>query len=295
MTRTPLEVTTADGFLLRGDLLLPEGEPRAAAILTHAMWVDRRTLDRPRGAGLASALVARGIACMVMDLRGHGQSRPLPREGARFGYDAYVRGDALALFRAARARFPGLGLAHVGHSLGAHTALIAAGLEPVLAPDAFVCLGANQWLPQLEPKAVRRLEKGAILSAWAAFTAPRGHFDAKPLGLGSSGVPWPYVRDTLRHYLTGHYGSAPGKDDYMNALGRVRAPVFAVLSQGDARMANPEAGARFLALLGSTDRVLRVITREEMDPPPDHIGLVLDPRMRPVFEECAHFLGSRLC
>jgi len=289
-----LEARTADGVTLRGELYLPQGEPKAAALLTHAMWVDRRTLDRPHGAGLASVLTARGIACLSFDLRGHGESRPWPREGARFGYDAYVLGDAPALVRAARARFPKLGLAHVGHSLGAHTALVAAGLDPGCAPDAFVCLGANQWLPQLEPSFARRLEKGAILSAWAAFSAPRGHFDARPLRLGSSGVPWAYVRDVLRHYVTGRYRSADGTYDYLAALGRVRAPVLAVLSQGDTLMAHPDAGARFLQLVGSRDRTLRVITAAELNPAPNHMQLVIDPRMAPVFEECADFILKRL-
>jgi len=289
-----LQVTTHDGFTLRGELRLPAQAPKAVALLTHAMWVDRRTLDRPRGAGLMSVLSARGIACLSFDLRGHGESRPWPREGARFGYDAYVLGDAPALLRAARERFPQLGLAHVGHSLGAHTTLVAAGLKPDLAPDAFVCLAANQWLPQLEPRLLRRVQKGAILSAWAAFTAPRGHFDAKPLRLGSSGVPWPYVRDALTHYLTGHYRSADGTRDYLAALRRVHAPVLAVLSEGDALMANVDAGARFLRLLGSTDRTLRVVTEAEMSPPPNHMGLVIDPRMAPVFDECADFILNRL-
>lgn len=284
-----LEVRTEDGFVLRGELRMPEGAPCAVALMTHAMWVDRRTLDRPRGQGLASAFVQHGIACMLFDLRGHGESRPWPREGARFGYDAYVLGDAPALFRAARARFPHLPMALVGHSLGAHTALVAAGLNPDLAPDAFVCLAANQWLPQLEPNLLRRLQKGAILAGWAMFTAPRGHFDAKPLKLGSSGVPWPYVRDALRHYATGRYGSADGKHDYLDALRHVHAPVMAVLSQGDALMANPEAGARYVHLLGIGDHTVRVVLPKEMSPPPDHMGLLIDPRMRPVFAECAQF------
>lgn len=289
-----LEVETDDGFILRGELYEARDGPRAAALLTHAMWVDRRTLDRPRGEGLASVLARRGVSCLVFDLRGHGESRPWPREGARFGYDAYVRFDAPALLRYARRRFPTLPLAHVGHSLGAHTALIASGLYPEVCPDGFVCLGANQWLPQLEPNLGRRLTKGAILAGWAAFTFPRGHFDAKPLKLGSSGVPWPYVRETLGHYLTGRYGSADGALDYLEALGRVRVPLLSVSSEGDRLMANPEASAAYARLVGSRDRSLRIIRRCELSPPPDHMGLVIDPRMRPIFEECADFiLGLR--
>src|SRR5262249_39387231 len=73
--RSPLAIDTDDGRCLRAELLLPE-RPRAAAVLAHAMMVNRRTMDRPSGSGLASTLATHGLAVMNIDLRGHGESSP---------------------------------------------------------------------------------------------------------------------------------------------------------------------------------------------------------------------------
>lgn len=53
----PVTLLTTDGALLRGELLLPAGDPpRVVAALSHAMMVDRRTLDvSGRAAGRLAA------------------------------------------------------------------------------------------------------------------------------------------------------------------------------------------------------------------------------------------------
>lgn len=288
-----IEAITEDGYRLRGDLREPAGERRAVAVVGHAMWVDRRTLDRPAGAGLVSTLVEHGVACLVFDLRGHGESRPLPREGARFGYDAYVLGDAPALVAAARARFGGEHVTLVGHSLAGHTGLIAAGLCPERGPDAAVGLAAGCWMPRLEANARRRRQKLLGFLGWAAATAPFGHFDAKRYGLGSSGVPWGYVRDNLAVFLRDRLASADGVLDYEEALGNVRIPVLSVASVGDDLMAHPEAVEAFFRLLGTDDLTLRVVTERELWPAPDHMGLAVDARCRPVWREIAKWIVAK--
>jgi predicted alpha/beta hydrolase len=285
----PIETRTADGWRLRGDLHRPSGPPRAVAVLGHAMWVDRRTLDRPAGQGLASTLCARGLAVLSFDLRGHGESGPLPRDGAAFSYDDFVREDVPAVVAAARARYPGLPVTVVGHSLTGHAAMIACGRDPSRAPDAVVGLAANLWLPRFTATALRRQQKLASLLLWAAVSAPLGWFDARRFRLGSGGVPWAYVRQYLRCYRSDRLDSEDGRDDYLAALARVERPVLSIASEGDRLLAHPDDTARFLASMPRARVTRRVVTAADVSPPPDHMGLVLAPDCRPLWEEAADF------
>ncbi len=66
---TAVSVRCDDGWILRGQRM---PGPGPVVVCGHAMMVDRRTLDRPRGAGLASALAEAGLDVVMMDARGHG-------------------------------------------------------------------------------------------------------------------------------------------------------------------------------------------------------------------------------
>src|SRR5690349_3080658 len=94
--REPFAVACADGWVLHGEVVVG-APPVAVAVVSHAMMVDRRTLDRPRGRGLVSSLAAGGIACVVADLRGHGNSGPRAGEGGDWSYDDLVELDVPTL------------------------------------------------------------------------------------------------------------------------------------------------------------------------------------------------------
>ena len=288
--RRAIEAQTDDGWVLRGELVQPDGRPVvAAAALGHAMMVDRRTMDR-RGAGVATTLAEHGIAALNFDLRGHGESGPSAREGGSFSYDAFVRFDVPAIVREARLAFPDLPVALVGHSLAGHAAMISAGLLPDRAPDGIVGFAPNLWLPRFEPRPTLRVLKGAILGAWATVTAPRGWFDPRTVKMGTSEIPWPYVWQFARNYLGGRLRSLDGRDDYVAALGRAELPVLGISSRGDRLLANPESVAAFLAAMKRARVSHRVIGDRDVSPPPDHMELVLEPRVRPIWIECADFI-----
>jgi predicted alpha/beta hydrolase len=289
ITPHPIEAITDDGWTLRGDLL-PVDQPRAAAVLGHAMMTDRRTMDRPRGGGLASTLQGLGVASINFDARGHGDSGPGALDGGRWSYDDVVRCDVPAMVAEARRRFPGIPLTLVGHSLVGHAALIHAGLDPQAAPDAIVSLAGNLWRPSLEPRLKLKLLKGATLAAWAAVTRVMGSFDTRRFKLGTAAEPWPYVEQFLMMYLRDRLASPDGQIDYTAALRRARLPVLAVSSEGDRLLANPGAVGRFLAVMERAEVEHRVLRGAAA---PDHMGLVTRRASRPLWKEIGRWILGR--
>lgn len=286
----PFSARTGDGVTLRGSLLVPE-RPRAVVVALHAMMVNRRTMDRPAGEGLVSALAAQGLAVANVDFRAHGESVPRVSEGGEATYDDLVLHDIPAALSAARAVFPGLPLAVVGHSLGGHTTLIASGLLPHRAPDALVMIAANLWLPRTEPSALRRMRKRAMLGAFSAVTRVLGRFDAPRLGLGTEAESAAYVEQFARFWRDDALVSRDGSIDYDAALARAELPVLAVASEGDTVLAHPEAMAAFVGLAGRARVTHRVVRRGELGGrAPDHMGLVTWSACRPVWDEIARWI-----
>lgn len=255
-------------------------------LLGHAMMVDRRTMDRPRGSGLATTLARQGMDVLNVDLRGHGESGPSARDGGRFAYDDFVRLDVPALVAFARSLEPKLPVVVVGHSLMGHAAILSSGLAPSHAPDAIVALGANLWTRKLEPRRAIRWMKGGALVAWAGATLATQRMPRRGLSLGSETEPWPYVRQFLRMYFRNHIASADGAIDYETAMGRVGIPVLSIASAGDRWLAHPDAVDAFMALLPPGR-----VEHRRVDGL-DHMGLVTSAEARPVWNEIAQWIQT---
>ncbi|MCS6798403.1 MAG: alpha/beta fold hydrolase [Myxococcota bacterium] len=289
LLRAPFKTRTDDGWTLRGERIEPLA-PRAVAVVAHAMMADRRTLDRPPGDGLVTEIARAGALVLCVDLRGHGESGPRAEEGARYRYDDFVERDLPALLLAGReiACARGLPLALVGHSLSAHAGLIAAGLWPRHAPDRIAAIAGTMWLPRFAPDLGHRIAEGALLGAWWLASLPRRRFAARRLRLGSADEPLSYVQGFVRAWWRDALCSADGARDYLAALGRVRVPVLAVASEGDRLLAPPAKVRRFCATIPHLH--MRVVRRDEIDPPPGHMELVTDARCRPLWREIARFV-----
>ena len=284
--RSPFRALTDDGVLLCGEWIVPP-DPVGVAVTLHAMMVNRRTMDRPAGGGLASALAARGLAVANVDFRGHGESA---MEGAPT-YDDFVVHDIPAVVAAARAPFPGLRVAIVGHSLGGHTTLLLAGLLPHRAPDALVMLASNLWLRRTEPSALRRAQKGAALAVWLAVARTFGSFDAPRFRFGSERASLALVEQFHTFFATDALRSRDGTIDYDAALGRAALPVLSISSEGDSLLAHPAAARAFAELAPRAHCTHRVIRHGELGgPAPDHMGLVTSPASRPVWDDVARWL-----
>lgn len=280
-------LTTEDGWTLRGERLVNDGA-KAVAVLGHAMMVDRRTLDRPAGAGLASTLAAAGIDVTWIDSRGHGESGPRAEEGGRWSYDDVVRYDVPALVAHGRAIAGGRPVFVVGHSLIGHAAMIAAGLFPEGAPDGVVAFAPNLWSRHLEPSIAVRAVKAGALGAWHAVTRIGGFFDTARFGLGRDALAEPYVRQFRAMWSEDRL--AGGGDDYEAALGRVAIDVLAFSSANDKLFGRVASVERFVGLLPE-GRVEHVIL--EGPEAPDHMGFVTDERSRPQWEKTARWILDR--
>ncbi len=275
----------AAGWRLAVEAFEAPEEVVGVALCGHAMMCDRRTLDRPRGRGLASALAAAGLQVYSFDARGHGGSGPKAAQGGRWTYQDYIERDLPAVVDWVRARHPGLRLGVVGHSLIGHAALLWLGAQPQAPVDAVVALAPNMWARQFERSRLRWLQKRGLMEAWWAISRARGYFPTRRLGMGTDDEALSYVLSLVETVRSGRCEAADGAD-YFATMDRVRAPVLALVGAEDRLLCHEDAARRFLAPIG--DLELRMV------PGADHMGLVLDEGCRPAWEAAAQWLRARL-
>jgi predicted alpha/beta hydrolase len=292
-----LGVTAADGWPLSIEHRRAVGPERGVVLLGHAMMANRRSLDRPRGRGLASTLRAAGLATYALDVRGHGKSGPGAGEGGDWSYDDVVLQDLPAAIGFVRERHPAAPLAVLGHSLVGHATLALLGQRPELcsAVDAVVSVAANVWIPQDEPSGAYRLGKWLFLAGMGLAAWPLGRFPARALGIGSDDEAPSYVEQFQVLRSSGRWLSLDGWTDYLEGLHRVRVPVLAVVGRGDRLLCRPECSRRFHRHLTGA-RVWHWTAGRGAHGllyDPDHMQIVTDARSAPVWEEVAGWLIER--
>ncbi|MCA9522527.1 MAG: alpha/beta fold hydrolase, partial [Myxococcales bacterium] len=277
---------SVDGYTVGIDQYDGPGEPVGVAIVGHAMMADRRSVERPRGAGLCSTLAGAGFRVYAFDCRGRGDERDRVAQGASWGYDEIVERDIPQVVEWVRQREPSRPLAFVGHSLTAHAGLYwAAGLGSDAPIRAFVAFACNLWNVHDEPSALHWAAKRALLEAWGAVARGVGYFPARRLGIGSSDEPLSYVLDLLRFARTGRIRARSGMD-YTASLQRLSVPVLAFCGTADRLYCRCESARRFLAPIA--DAVLLEI------PEVDHMGVIGDRRARHAWRFTAEWLRERM-
>ena len=295
LNRTSQRVRANDGWEL--DLLrVPaEGTAKGAALLAHAMMVDRRSMDRPSGGGFASHLARAGWDVYLLDVRGHGASGPRAEEGGRWTYDDIVQRDLPAAVAAVRERQEKGPVVVVGHSLCGHASPAAdgCGFYP-RPPDAHVLLSANMWLPRLEPSWWRRRKK-AFTTWLASFLALSfGRFPSRLIRMGPADEPRVYMEDIRRFWREDRWGSQDGQHDYLEGMQRVAGPVLSLVGAGDKLLAHPAGAANWACYLGPEKVDFRVLHRGSygLEFDPDHMSLVTDLRARPAWDEVLRWMNS---
>lgn len=288
-----MKVEAADGWVLDVRRLPAEGPRRGVAVLGHAMMVDRRSLDRPAGEGFASLLAQRGWEVLLADVRGHGASGPTPAEGGAWSYDDLVRLDLPALVDAARAACPGDFVWLVGHSLCGHVSAAAAGSGAYARPpDGHVLLAANVWMPRLDRSRRRRALRSLNVAAFDLARRLVGHVPARRLGVGPADEAGPYAADLVRMWRRDRWGSADGRFDYLEGLSRIRGPVLNVVGRGDRLLAHAVGARAWTDRIPGAEFWLAGRGAHGLAFDPDHMGLVTDPRARPLWAEVADWMQA---
>lgn len=267
------------------------GAARGVVVGFHAMMTNRRTLDRPAGGGLASALTAAGWHVYLADLRGHGRSGPGAHEGGSWTYDDLVRLDIPAVCAEIARRHPALPRVGLGHSLGGHGLLAAAGRGQGLGLVAVVTLATNVWTPAWSRSAGEVAFRRALMWSWTLLSAPFGRFPSRKLRYGSDDEALPYVHQIRRVMSSGRWAGLDG-EDYGAGLARIRLPVLAIVSDGDTWMCPPACARVFHQELGGPVSFWE--TGERFGVRPDHMGLVLDPASRPVWDGLSGWLAEQV-
>lgn len=189
-------------------LLRPEGGARGVAV-----FVPGWSSDGGRMARLAEPVLARGIACLLLDLPGHGRSQPVPHYNAVFMIED---------LRAARDWIEGredlslLPAAIVGYSFGGLGAIVSLGRDP-------------RW------------------SAAATLAAPVGPLPAIEYYFRQRGLPGGILSRTLRGSIARVAGVDPDTLDARRHLREIDRPVLVI--HGAADEVVPVSNAE--ALLGS--------------------------------------------
>jgi pimeloyl-ACP methyl ester carboxylesterase len=255
----------------------------------HALACDKGAFDGPRGAGLASFLLARGWATLSLDLRGHGESQALAGAGP-CRYDGVVAYDLPAACDFARWQAQDSApVVVVGHGLGGHAALAAAS-QRAMQVDAIVALASAVWLPELDPSPARRWARRWLAAGIAAAGARAAHAPAAvDRLLRARRIPRLRTRlrvpmlaiaaDVVRFARSGRWASADGRVDYLASLSNVRIPVLDVASDGDALACPPACAERLVARCGGRSEVLRVGRSDDGTRPPSAMGLVTSGRV----------------
>ena len=237
-----MDVVCDDGWVLHADRIPAVGPVKGVIVVLHAMMVDRRSMDRPRGRGLASVLADQGFEVLNADFRGHGKSGPSVKEGGSWTYDDLVLQDVPTLVRAARRL--DLGPVHiVGLSLGGHVSAASVGMG-ACEVDGLVMLSANTWSKEAESSWSRSAAKDLTLRAFRTVARVVGHWPSKGFGIGPANEALPYVEDLVRYWTEDRWASRDGVD-WAVGLRQVPCRALLVIGRGDVLLAHPVGAHRW--------------------------------------------------
>lgn len=170
-------VVAADGYGVPLRRYAADGSAQGNIILLPALGMQARYYDR-----LAAALAARGFNVALMELRGHGDSAVRASRRVDFGFREMLELDLPAVMQAVARQWPAQPLLMVGHSLGGHYAVMAAGRygDAVAGVVAIAC--GSPWLQAFTGTQRRRLR--LLVTMMPLLNALVGHYPGDRVGFG---------------------------------------------------------------------------------------------------------------
>jgi predicted alpha/beta hydrolase len=207
-------------------------EPRAVVLLHPATAVTQRYYE-----AFARHLHGLGFHVLTYDYRGTGRSRPADLRQCTVTMADWMEDDNAAVTRWAAARFPGLPLLAVGHSVGGPAIALSSATSLL---SAAVLVASHAGVTRTVRGAVERARVWCVMRLLApVLCAVAGYMPGRRIGLGED-LP----RNVMRQWS--HWTTLPGyflDDPAMDARGRmarVRLPLL-VLGFDDDPWANPRA------------------------------------------------------
>ncbi|MFG2068839.1 alpha/beta fold hydrolase [Micromonospora tulbaghiae] len=201
----------------------PSGPPGAPVVLIWPAMGVRARYYRPFAAALRDA----GLAVIVADLRGTGESTPAPSRACRYGYQE-MAADIGAVLDALKPRLDGRTRLLLGHSLGGQVAVLHQALHDDGRVDglALVAVGLPWWrrYPGRRGWGVLPYTQGIAATARLLGVWPGWGFG----GRQAAGV----IRDWAHTARTGRFPALDGVDTEA-AVRRIRTPVLAVSVDDD--------------------------------------------------------------
>ncbi|WP_414650280.1 alpha/beta fold hydrolase [Duganella sp.] len=232
-----LNIPAVDGTAI-GASLWTAGQARAVVLLHPATAVSQTFYQ-----AFATYLCGRGLHVLTYDYRGIGRSRPRDLRDTKVSMADWMEDDVGAVTRWAAARFPGLPLLAVGHSVGGHAILLASSTS---ALRAGVLIAAHAGVTRTIRGAAERLRIWCVLRVLGPLLCRAlGYMPCRRLGLGED-LPAGVMRQWGRWTSLPHYFYDDPALDAARRAARVDMPLL-VLGMEDDPWANPTAIALLLA------------------------------------------------
>lgn len=221
-------LVTDDGYAIAVKRYEPGEQAAGVAIIAPAMGVSQRFYQP-----FAEWLSAQGYATYTFDYRGMGESGPA--NGDLRGFRATIRDwatlDCAAVIDDAAARFPGVPIFWIGHSVGAQILGLIPNRDRVRAMLS-VAAGSGYYRYNARPLRYYVLSLWTVIMPLALRLA--GYFPGKKLRMVGD-LPYGVAAQWRRWCLAADYLGAEG-DDVRAQLARVDVPITALSMQDDEMM-----------------------------------------------------------
>ena len=258
-----------DGFVLGGELFLPDGPPSATVLIAGAMAVRASYY-----AALAGYIASQGAVTLIVDYRGIGASRP---PGGLQDFHASLHDWGVSDLAGAAdwlaQRFPGLPLLWVGHSAGAQLMGLVHP-SPVRAA-LFVAAGTAWW------NAYRGRSRAVMLALWYAVfpvvLTLKGYLPMRRFRQGED-VPRGVAREWARWGRDRRYVFSYAEPRGGMAYTTYSGPLLA-LTIADDSYAPPSATAHLLSLYPRAQAERQTVSAQSG--PIGHFGFFRQPGLWP--------------
>jgi predicted alpha/beta hydrolase len=207
-------------------------DPRAVVLLHPATAVTQRYYD-----AFARYLHGLGFNVLTYDYRGTGRSRPADLRRCTVTMADWIEDDNAAVTRWAAARFPGLPLLAVGHSVGGHAIALSSATGLL---SAAVLVASHAGVTRAVRGAVERARVWAVMRVLApVLCRVLGYMPGRRIGLGEDLPRTVMLQWSRWTTLPGYFLDDPAMDAHRR-MARVRLPLL-VLGFDDDPWANPRA------------------------------------------------------